>query len=427
MNARYQCVNIIQQILEQKKFFSNFKPQIPEEDLPFCNMLVLSVLRHLTVLQNILNKFLQRKIPHKQRILYAVLYCAATEILFLNKPDYAVINEYVNLAKKLTDRFCGGMVNAVLRKISAQKEELAKQYGQPKFPTDFTHILKEDYTAGQIGLMEKMLSVEPPLDLSFPPESSEQVEKINGTLLSNGTVRVTEKNVKISFLPGYREGGWWVQDLASSLPVQLLGDVKGKKVLDICAAPGGKTAQLLARGAAVTAVDIDAGRMKTLQENIRRLQLADNLVTVVGDGLEYLKNCSEKFDIIVADVPCSGTGTFRRHPEVLHIKNKTDVAKPLQIQKAFLQSAGSCLKSGGLLLYCTCSVAKAEGEKQIERFLQNNNDFALYPLDLQTAQIGDGLLLDKNIIDKGVLRTLPYYMADIGGMDSFFAACLQKK
>ena len=249
---------------------------------------------------------------------------------------------------------------------------------------------------------------------------------MNGVLLANGTVRLSSAN-RITELAGFDEGQWWVQDLAASLPILLLGNIKNKKALDLCAAPGGKTAQLLAAGAKVTAVDADAVRMERLKENLKRLHLEDNLQTIVSDAVLFLNNCREEFDVIVVDAPCSATGTFRRHPEILHNKTLADVKEQSAKQKIFLQAAAKKLKSGGKLLFCTCSIAKDEGEYQIENFLKANPDFVLCPADVEILQQYDGIKLDENIIDKGVLRTLPYYMKNIGGMDAFFAACLQKK
>ena len=214
--------------------------------------------------------------------------------------------------------------------------------------------------------------------------------------------------------------------MAASMPINLLGEVKGKKALDLCAAPGGKTAQLLSQGAQVTAVDIDEERMARLRQNIKRLQLEQNLTTVTADGLEFLQNSTENFDVIVLDAPCSATGTFRRHPEVLHLKTADDVNKQLDIQADMLNAAAAKLTADGQILYCTCSAAKAEGENQIAKFLQSHPDFKLKAFDLQNINKFNGKLFDKKIIDKGVLRTLSYYMKNDGGMDMFFAACLQK-
>lgn len=427
MSVRQDCVIILQKIVEEKAFFSNLKNELNENDMPFANMLVLTVLRHLPGLQNILNRFVRRKIPAKNKVLEYVLLCACAELLCLETPDYAAINEYVNLAKKLTDRFAAGMANAVLRKICQQKTSLKIEL-TPLFPNAFREMLKGDYSGEEIALMEKQTATEPPLDISVKDNPAYWAETLQGMLLASGTVRLMQPKGKISQLIGFNEGSWWVQDAAAALPVIMLGDVNGKKVLDLCAAPGGKTMQLLARGANVCAVDIDSTRMKRLEQNAQRLGLTKNLKTVVADAMAFLQNCKQCFDVIVVDAPCSATGTFRRHPEVLHIKGKQDVATQLTVQQGLLDAAVSKVVPEGIILYCTCSVAKAEGEEQIARFLNKHRDFLLKPAHWENINIvQSGLFFEKNIIDKGVLRTLPYYISNIGGMDAFFAACVQKK
>lgn len=426
MNIRRRCVEILQRILEEKIFFNGLKAEIEEKNLPFANMLILTALRHLVTLKQILHKFLNKKIPDKNKKVYYALLLGTTEILYMDTPDYAAINEYVNIARKVSDKYAAGMVNAVLRRVAADKDNLNTAFGNKIFPEAFKQILQKDYSAAEIARLEESAKAEPALDISVKNNPEELVLKLNGVLFANGTIRLKELKSKVSELYGFKEGLWWVQDLAASMPVNLLGNVKNKKALDLCAAPGGKTAQLLSKGAKVTAVDIDEERMARLRQNIKRLQLEQNLTTVTADGLEFLQNSSEYFDIIILDAPCSATGTFRRHPEVLHLKTADDVNKQLGIQAQMLNAAAAKLASGGLILYCTCSAAKAEGENQITKFLQSHADFKLRAFDLRDVNKFNGKMFDAEIIDKGVLRTLSYYMQNDGGMDVFFAACLQK-
>lgn len=422
MTIRRQCVEILKQILEQSLFFNALKSQINDKDLPFANMLVLTALRNLVSIREVLQKYLAKKIPNKNKAAYYALVLALTEIAYLKTPDYAVINEYVNITKKTTDKFTANMVNAVLRRISSEKENLNTLFNTPHFPQNFQNILRKDYSSEQIANMEKMLSVEPPLDLTINGNEEEIAERLNGVLLPNGSIRLNKTDTKISELYGFKEGLWWVQDFAASLPIFLLKNVKGKKVLDLCAAPGGKTAQLLAGGAKVTALDVDKERMVRLKNNIKRLNLEQNLQTEVADALEFLAHSNEVFDIIVLDAPCSATGTFRRHPEVLHIKTTDDVKNALVLQEKMLDAVSSHMAKDGILLYCTCSIAKDEGEKQIKRFLERHPEFELLPFEDKELKV-----VEEKIIDNGVLRTLPYYMKEKGGMDAFFAARLQKK
>ena len=424
MSERTECVEILHKIFEQKVFYSTLKPYIAEKNISFCNMLVLSVLRNLTELENIIAKFVLKKIPQKNVILKYILLAAIAEIMLLKTPDYAVINEYVNIAKKKTDKFSANMVNAVLRKVSSQKKKLQVI---AKIPQNFCEILKKDYTQSEIDSIKESCFCEAPLDLSIKENHTYWAQQLNGTLFSNGTVRIFDAKSKVSELKGYDEGTWWVQDIAASLPIMLLGNVKNKKVLDLCAAPGGKTAQLLAQGAKVTAVDIDALRMEKLKQNIKRLNLEQNLEISVADGVEFLQGNKNIFDIIVLDVPCSATGTFRRHPEVLHLKTIQDVTKQSDLQFEILNEAIKSVKQGGLVLYCTCSISKIEGEYIIERIMKECSCIELVVPDLKEINIFDGKKLPDDIIDNGVLRTLPYYIKNFGGMDSFFAACIKKK
>ncbi len=423
MAERIECVEILETIIEQKMFYNTVKSKIQEKNLAFCNKLILSVLRNLVFLEKSIKQFVTNKIQHKNVVLKYILLAAMAEIMFLNSPDYAVINEYVNIAKKKNNKYGANMINAVLRKFVAQKTNLMVNCDLPK---GFYKILQEDYSAEQIKQIKESVLDEAPLDLTIKENHAFWAKELNGTLFANGTVRIFDAKSKISELKGYEDGAWWVQDLSASLPIMLLGDIKNKKVLDLCAAPGGKTAQLLNKEAFVTAVDIDASRMEKLKQNINRLKLGDNLETFVEDGMQFLRNHVDLYDVIVLDAPCSATGIYRKHPEVLHLKALDDVKKQTKIQKEMLKQAIVSVKSGGVVLYCTCSISKHEGEKVIENFLTEYSCVKLLNADINKINMYDGKKLSEKIIDNGVLRTLSYYENNFGGMDSFFAACLIK-
>ena len=211
------------------------------------------------------------------------------------------------------------------------------------------------------------------------------------------------------------------RDFAASLAARTLGNIKGLKVLDLCAAPGGKTAQLINAGAEVTSLDISKPRLQKLKENLERLKF--NAEIICADALEYLKNISEPaYDAILLDAPCSATGTIRRHPELVHIKRLQDIEKLAALQKDILDVAGNALKKGGSLVYCTCSIAKDEGEKRIEEFIKNHPEFSVKPVNSQ----GIGRSLEEIITPEGFIRTLPGHLAASGGSDAFFIARLQK-
>ena len=427
-NARQISVEIIFQILNNKVFFSEAKAALKVEEnaeISFINMLVLTTLRRLNFIKKILRQFV-KKSPKNLRFVDCAIYVAAAEMLFLETPDYAVINSYVELVKKQQDKYTANFANGVLRNLARIKDKVIWSVTSEFFPPEFIKVL-QGYTREQIRQIEEYSIQEAPLDLSC--KSLEQAKlwssKLEGTLLPNGSIRL-ENNGKISALPGYREGAWWVQDFAASLPVLSLGKVEGLQVLDLCAAPGGKTAQLISRGAITTALDISKSRLQTLSENLQRLNLTAQDI-ICCDALEYLKGYKEPlFDVILLDAPCSASGTLRRHPELVHIKSANDIKQAARLQRQLLEMAGKALKEGGILLYTVCSIAKAEGEEQIQTFLEQNTDYRLLPIKINDIDFSGTKSLSLLISKEGYIRTLPYYSGPQGGMDSFFVAKLQK-
>ena len=419
-NPRLISAKIIQKILEERIFFGDLKKQIPEKDLPFCNMLILTALRRLTALRVILRGFLQKKIPNKHRLAEYLLMNAITEILYMETAEYAIINETVKNIRNTCDKFLGGLANAVLRKVCQQKNELRQKADTiTPIPDSFTEILA-GYNAEQIKQIGDSIFNVPALDITVKSDPPSWAEKLGAELLPNGSLRLYNAP-KVQQLPEYASGNWWVQDVAAALPVAAMGDISGKKVIDLCAAPGGKTAQLRAKGAEVTALDISASRLETLQQNMRRLGFTDISAQNI-DAMDYLQSGSVQFDAVLLDAPCSATGTFRRHPEVLHIKTAQDVNEQAALQKKLLEACPNILKVGGILIYSVCSIAKTEGEQQIADFLQNNPHFKLVPIS--TAEIAPyGTFADNLINTDGTIRTLPYYQ---NGMDAFFICKLQR-
>lgn len=423
-DPRQQAVETLQNILENHRFFSEIKNEgsfSGHKDLAFLNMVILTALRRLVFLQKVISVFAAKKLPDKHAFARYALILASAELLFLDTPDYAVLNSYVNLIKKQNDKYVAGFANAVLRKIAAAKEELLKADNGIFFPESFRKLLEKDYGKNQTALIEAASLNEPPLDLTIKANPAEWAEKLKGTLLPNGSVRL-ENNGKIEKLPGYKEGEWWVQDFSASLAAKTISTPAGKKILDLCAAPGGKTAQLLSAGAEVTSLDISEDRLKTLTENIRRLKLPMPQI-ICADALDYLEKISDNYDAVLLDAPCSATGTLRRHPELVHIKKASDIEKMAKLQKQILKKAAKAIKIGGELIYCTCSVAKEEGERQITAFLQNNPEFRLIPL---SAQDFADTMPNSIFTPEGFIRTLPYHLSSLGGADSFFIAKLQR-
>lgn len=422
-NLRIKCAQAVQTVLENKVFFAELKNNFSAAELPFANMLILSTLRYRVGLEKILNSFLQKKIPHKHRQAQYLLLLAIAELLLMETVSHAVINETVANVRRVSDKFLGGLANAILRKIAdARKKWRQKLLQINLLPEPFVEVL-EGYTSEQIAKIAACIGQIPPLDLTVKNDVVAWAERLKAKVLPNGTLRLDDAP-KIKQLSGYDEGAWWVQDAAASLPVLAMGDVKGMQVADLCAAPGGKTAQLAAAGAIVTAIDISSERMGKLAQNMQRLSLS-NVQTKVADALDFLHLTAMQFDAILLDAPCSATGTLRRHPEVLHVKTANDVAQQAVLQEKLLAACEQALKVGGILLYSVCSIAQIEGEKQIQKFLATHKNFRLLPINIMDIS-RYGQWAENILTSEGCIRTLPYVYFQNGGMDSFFIAKMQR-
>jgi 16S rRNA (cytosine967-C5)-methyltransferase len=239
-------------------------------------------------------------------------------------------------------------------------------------------------------------------------------EKLNAKLLPTGSLRLNASG-RIEAMDGFDEGEWWVQDAAAALPTKLLGDVKDRDVLDLCAAPGGKTLSLASRGARVTALDRSGPRLDRLRQNLERLSLSAEIIT--EDATKFAPE--RTWDAILLDAPCTATGTARRHPDVLHLKSAADRDRLAALQARLLAHSATLLSVGGTLVYCTCSLEPEEGPKQIEAFLAEHSEFARAPI--KADEIGG---LAECLTAQGDLRTLPCHLGEEGGLDGFFAARL---
>lgn len=426
VDIRRAAVEMLKDVLENKNFFSDVKirqNQYNAQDSAFINMLILTTFRHLVFIKKTLKKFVKKKFPATAVNGQYALFLGVCEVLYLDTPDYAVINSYVEITKQMADKYVAGFVNAVLRNICKQKEELKKEDSGEFFPPEFFHILNQDYGKKTIQKIQKSAMQEPKLDISVKKDAKHWAEILQGQLLPSGTIRLNN-NGKISDLAGYQNGDWWVQDFAAALAVKALPDIKNKKVLDMCAAPGGKTAQLLNKEATVTALDISETRLAKLKENMDRLHFKAQIIC--ADALEYIKNFHEEgYDAVLLDAPCSATGTIRRHPELVHIKRLKDVDKQVELQQQILSQTPKLIKKGGIFIYCTCSIAHAEGEKQIRAFLEKNTNFKIIPIT--SEELCGNAELSEIITPEGFIRTLPYHLQNYGGTDSFFVARLQKE
>ncbi|HXS30168.1 MAG TPA: RsmB/NOP family class I SAM-dependent RNA methyltransferase, partial [Steroidobacteraceae bacterium] len=277
---------------------------------------------------------------------------------------------------------------------------------------------------GETTAREMALAIgyEPSLDITVKADAAQWASRLHGETLPTGTVRTLLQG-SVTMLPGFTDGQWWVQDAAAALPARLFGDVGGKRIADLCAAPGGKTAQLAQAGAHVTAVDRSPARMARLRDNLARLSLqADNVVT---DAAEWAGNGNGGFDGVLVDAPCTSTGTIRRHPDVAWLRQEADIAALTALQKRLLQRAVTLLKPGGTLVYCTCSLEPEEGEQAIASLLATESGMRRVPVEA-----GEVAGLSEIVTANGDLRTLPCHLPHedprLGGLDGFYAARLVK-
>jgi 16S rRNA (cytosine967-C5)-methyltransferase len=376
-------------------------------------------LRRRGEIEAALDTVLDRPLPPGADALSAILHVAAAQILFLDVADHAAVN--LAVAEAAGDRRTGrarGLVNGVLRRLARERDEIlarpdAASLNTPPWLFERWRAAYGEATAAAIAAAH----LQPPgLDISATAEPQLWAGKLGGVLLPTGTVRLMETQ-RVFDLPGYDEGAWWVQDAAAALPVRLLGDVAEKRVADLCAAPGGKTAALCVGGADVTAVDISRNRLKRVAANLERLKLEARLE--VADILDWRP--ARAFDAVLLDAPCTATGTIRRHPDIPWTKEPGDIATLAALQAKMLVAAASLVRPGGLLVFCTCSLEQEEGEAQVAPFLARHADFTLVPIDA-----GEVAGLEDAITPEGFLRTLPCYSfgaaAAMHGMDGFFAA-----
>ena len=338
-----------------------------------------------------------------------VLRMALAQMLRLNTPPHAAIATALPLLDKGPRRLVHGVLGSLWRL-------------QPKL-ADAPTLLHEPATRWAAAWGAEMVEharvalAEPPmLDLALKvhADTGDWAEKLGGTSLAPGHVRLPRGSA-IETLEGYADGAWWVQDLASTLPVRVLGAGNGRSALDLCAAPGGKTMQLAAAGWTVTAIDLSAKRMALLDSNLERTGLQAE--TVIADLRKW--DSDVQFDAVLLDAPCSATGTFRRHPDVLHRIGERQIAELVELQASLLEHAAKRVKQGGSLVYATCSLEPEEGEAQAAAFLESHPDFA-------AAAIDGGQLPDGIIATEGQVRTLSGMLAAQGGLDGFFVASFSR-
>ncbi|HXX25502.1 MAG TPA: transcription antitermination factor NusB [Pseudolabrys sp.] len=393
---------------------------LSERDRALMRRLVATALRRLGTLRHVLGGHLEKGFPADAPRVETILLVGAVQILWLDVPDHAAVDLSVRLAQadRRAARYAG-LVNAVLRRVAQNREVFAKTDAKHDTPAWLLARWKKAYGAETARAIAQANGHEPALDLTVKENAESWAERLHGRVLPTGSVRMLAQGA-ISLLPGFNEGAWWVQDAAAALPARLLGDVRDLNVADLCAAPGGKTAQLAYAGARVTAVDRSPARLNRLRDNLERLSL--HAGCVAADVLEWQpESDAGPFDAILLDAPCSSTGTIRRHPDVPWLKGEADIAALAALQPKLLDRALSMLKPGGIMVYCVCSLEPEEGIEQIAALLARNSAVARKPVTM--AEVGGRAEL---VTADGDLRTLPQHLPDPdprwGGLDGFYAA-----
>jgi 16S rRNA (cytosine967-C5)-methyltransferase len=396
---------------------------LPERDRALARALVATVLRRLGTLRHLLSLFLDRGLPTQSPLVEPALLLGAAQILFLQVPDHAAVDLSVRLvqADRYAARFAG-LVNAVLRRVAREGAGCLDALDPVVLDTPGWLLARWSKAYGEdtARAVAAANGREPALDLSVKADPEAWAARLGGRVLPTGTVRAIAPG-PVTSLPGFAEGAWWVQDAAAALPVQLFGKLKGKRVADLCAAPGGKTAQLAAAGALVTAVDRASARLDRVRDNLNRLGLAAELVC--ADVATW--TTEQAFEAVLLDAPCSSTGTIRRHPDVPWLKRESDIAALAAVQGRLLERALGLTKVGGTLLYCTCSLEPEENQDLVAGFLAQHDGVRRAPIS------ADEIFGCSEFINKtGDLRTLPCQFADadprLAGLDGFYAARLEK-
>jgi len=402
----------LDEALARHEGFAGLDPR----DRAFVRLLLATTLRRLGEIDLVLAALVAKPLEGPNAAGRQVLRLGAAQLLFLGTAPHAAVDTSVRVMEDAHLPHLKGLANAVLRRISREGVTILGDRDPARLNTpqwlwqSWADAYGEEATRG----IASAHLIEAPLDLTVRSNVEFWAGQLEAEVLPTGTLRRSGSG-HIAELPGFAEGAWWVQDAAATLPVRLMGDVAGKRVADLCAAPGGKTMQLCAAGASVTAVDISARRMVRVGENLARAGLAADLVT--ADASKWV--AAEKFDAILLDAPCSGTGTLRRHPDIAWLKDEEDVRRLTLAQDRLLLHALDQLNPGGMLLYAVCSLQEDEGPARIEALLGREPRLRRVPV--QPAELPG---LENAITREGDVRTLPSMWPERGGLDGFYIARL---
>ena len=392
-------------------------------DTSLARSIATVVVRRLGTLRHVLNQFLEKGMPRDAGHLEWILLAGAAQIIYLNVPDHAAVDLAVRAARLETKSApFAALVNAVLRNVARDGVALAESCDALDYDTPpwLAARWKRNWGETQARAIAAMHRLEPTLDITVRKDAADWATRLGGRVLPTGSIRLAD-HTAIPDLEGYGDGDWWVQDAGAAIPAMLLQAEAGERILDLCAAPGGKTAQLAAAGAQVTALDRSAERLKMLAANLERLGLQASLV--VADAATYT---ADRFDAVLVDPPCTATGTIRRHPDVPWTKKPGDVETLAALQGRILDRAAGLVSPGGRLVYCTCSLEPEEGEAQIAALLRRDPDFRREPVTP-----GEFGIPAEFITEAGEVRTFPNQWPDDdprqAGVDGFFASRLRRQ
>ena len=412
MQARIIAVEIFQNVILKKQnldeVFDIKAGSLSAQDRAFVRMLVTTTLRRLGQIDDVLTHFLTKQLPNQARVVYDILRLSVCQILFMQTPEFAAVDTAAEMARFYKKEAFVKLVNGVLRNVCRQKESLLENQDEAKLNTPdwLWNSWEKSYGTAQTRRIALANLTEPATYLTCKQDADVWAKKLGGILTSTGSVQLG-RNAYVPDLEGFKEGAWWVQDRAAALSVQVFGNLKGKKVADLCAAPGGKTAQLVCQGADVDAFDISANRMQRVADNIKRLGIHANLIVEDANNIEG----SVLYDAILLDAPCSATGTIMRHPDLYFHRTPDDITKLNKAQYRLLQTAYRLLKDDGRLVYCTCSLQQQEGENMIEKVS-----------DLFERVTIENPILQPFVTKNGDVRTFPFDQ-----MDGFFISFLKKR
>ena len=396
-----------------QKSINNTKYKIRSEDKAFVYMLTSSVLRFLTQIDFTLDKLLKKsikKLPDNPKM---SLRIGLAQLFILKTPKHAAVSTSVDITKSKWK----GLVNAILRQIIREENNYKKVFEDaPKLPNWLLKRWKKNWPNDYLEIIECIQEINPHIDVAVKKDIKKWKNKLGADLLPNNILRLNQGGL-INEKEGYDQGEWWIQDYSSQIAIKSFSIKKNEEILDLCAAPGGKTAQMLALGAKVLSIDQNKKRISKFKENMNRLKFKTEIIET--DILKF--ETKKRWNKILLDVPCSSTGIIRKNPDILYSKEEGVINNLISIQKELLQKSWSLLNTGGQLLYCNCSLETEEGELQIKKFLENNPDAKINKIS------SDGLDdINKSLKKEGWLRILPNDSKKVKNIDGFFIACLKK-